>query len=99
LQLGDVRGQVEEDVRLALVTARTSTEQVRAAEATQRLAERELQLARDRFQAGVADNVEVISAQTALENARATHVAALAAYNVARVNLAAALGQADTFRF
>ncbi len=98
LQLGDVRGQVEEDVRLALVGARTSAEQVRASEATVRLAERELQLARDRFQAGVADNVEVISAQTALENARATRVAALAAYNVARANLAAALGQAETFR-
>jgi outer membrane protein TolC len=63
LELGSVRGQVEEDVRLALSTVRTAAAQVRAADESVRLAERELEMARDRFRAGVADNLEVTTAQ------------------------------------
>jgi TolC family type I secretion outer membrane protein len=99
LQLGSVRGQVEQDVRLAISTLRTSVERVRAAEDAVRLAERELEMSRDRFRAGVADNLEVINAQTSLANARAAQVQALAVYNAARLNLAAALGRAETFRW
>jgi outer membrane protein TolC len=99
LSLGNVRGQVEEDVRLALVTLRTAAAQVRAADETVRLAERELEMARDRFRAGVADNLEVVNAQTALANARDSQVQALAQYNAARLNLAAAQGRAEQFRW
>ncbi len=99
LSLGNVRGQVEEDVRLALVTLRTAGAQVRAADETVRLAERELEMARDRFRAGVADNLEVVNAQTALANARDAQVQALAQYNAARLNLAAAQGRAEQFRW
>lgn len=99
LQLGNVRGQVEQDVRLALSTLRTTVERVNAADEAMRLAERELEMSRDRFRAGVADNLEVISAQTSLANARAAQVQALAAYNAARLNLAAASGRAETFRW
>jgi outer membrane protein len=98
LQLRDTEAQVEEDVRLALVTLASTIEQVRAAEATLNLAEIELRMARDRFAAGVTDNIEVIQAQTSLENGRNGRVTALAAYHVARVNLAAALGRAQSFR-
>lgn len=99
LELGSVRGQVEEDVRLALSQLRTAGAEVRAAEESLQLAERELEMARDRFRAGVADNLEVINAQTALANARDAEIAALAAYNAARLNLAASLGRAETFRW
>lgn len=99
LQLGSVRGQVEQDVRLALATLRTSLERVRAADEAMRLAERELEMSRDRFRAGVADNLEVINAQTSLANARAAQVQALAVYNAARLNLAASLGRAEAFRW
>ena len=99
LALSDVRGQVEEDVRLALTTLRTAAVQVRAAEESVTLAQRELEMARDRFRAGVADNLEVITAQTTLANARVSQVTALAQHNAARLNLAAALGRAETFRW
>jgi outer membrane protein len=99
LELGSVRGQVEEDVRLAYATLRTTAEQVRAADQTVTLAERELEMARDRFRAGVGDNVEVVTAQTTLSNARDAQVNALAQYNAARLNLAAALGRAEQFRW
>jgi outer membrane protein len=99
LELGSVRGQVEEDVRLAFSALRTTSEQVAAAQQSVTLAQRELGMARDRFRAGVGDNVEVVTAQTALSNARSAEVTALAQYNASRLNLAAALGRAEAFRW
>jgi outer membrane protein TolC len=99
LQLASIRGQVEEDVRLAYSSLRTTAETVLAADLTVTLAERELEMARDRFRAGVADNIELVNAQTALANARLDQVTALTLYNGARLNLAAALGHAQTFRW
>jgi outer membrane protein TolC len=99
LELSSVRGQVEEDVRLSLAALRTTVERVRAADEGVTLAQRELDMARDRFSAGVADNLEVVSAQSSLANARAAQIEALAVYNAARLNLASALGRAETFRW
>lgn len=95
----DTRLQVEEDVRLALQTLQTTTDEAQSAFESLQLAERELGLARDRFAAGLSDNIEVIQAETALENARNAKVAAFADYNRARVNLASSLGQAQNFEF
>jgi outer membrane protein TolC len=99
LEFSNVRGQVEEDVRLAIVTLRTAAAQVRAADDSVRLAQRELDMSRDRFSAGVANNLEVIIALTTLANARDAQTLALAQYNAARANLAAALGHAETFHW
>lgn len=97
LQLEDLRQQIEQDVRLAIATAASTREQVLAAAAARDLAERELELARDRFKNGVADNVDVVRAQTSLAGARAQLIAAQAAYQQARLNLAAAQGGARHF--
>jgi outer membrane protein len=99
LQLRDTSRQVEEDVRLAVTTLQTAEEQVRSAEVALELTLRLLRLARDRFASGVADNLEVLDAQTSLVNARYNRVAALGTWNVARINLAGALGRAEDFRF
>jgi outer membrane protein len=99
LELSSTRGQIEEDVRLAFAALHTTADGVRAADKLLELAQRELEMARDRFRAGVADNLEVISAQTALAEARAEQVSALAQYNATRLNLAAALGHAQAFRW
>ena len=99
IEIGNIRGQVEEDVRLALSMLRTTAEQVKAADESVALAERELEMARDRFRAGAGDNVEVVTAQSALSDARGAEVTALAQYNAARLNLAAALGRAESFRW
>ncbi len=99
LRLQDTRTQVEEDVRLALQNITTAAEQVRVAQQALALAQREVEMARDRFSAGVADNLEVVNAQTSLANAREREVAALAQYNAARINLAAARGQVEAFHW
>lgn len=97
LQMEDLQQQIEQDVRLALATLANSAEQVRAAVSARDLAQRELDLARDRFSNGVANNVDVVSAQASLARARTQYVAATAAQQQARVNLAAAQGRARQF--
>lgn len=98
LQRNDLRAQVEKDVRQGLDNLATRQEQVRAAQKAVALAERELELSQDRFKNGIADNIEVVNAQTALESARQVLVSSLAEFNAARLNLAAALGHAEDFK-
>ena len=99
MQLSDLRAAVEKDVRQALDNLATREDQMRAAQKNLDLAQRELSLAQDRFQNGVADNIEVTTAQTALEDARQIAVSSLAQFNVARLNLLSALGRARDFTF
>ena len=98
LRLDDLREQIEQDVRLAVVTVANTREQMAAADAALAFAERELELARDRFLNGIANNVDVVTAQANLARARSQEVSAQAAYQQARVNLAAAQGHARQFR-
>lgn len=97
ISVADMKRGVEEDVYLAFRRLRTGAGQVDAAGKAVSLAKRELAMARDRFSAGVSDNVEVLSAQAALADARQAYVAALAAYHIARLNCYAALGRAGSF--
>jgi len=99
MQLLDFRAAVEKDARQALDNLVTREEQMRAAQKSLDLAQRELSLAQDRFQNGVADNIEVTNAQTALENARQTVVSSLAQFNIARLDLFSAVGRAEGFSF
>jgi len=97
-QFADLRAAVEKEVREALDHLSTRAQQVQAARSALALAERELELAQDRFRNGLADNIEVVNAQTALENARQGWVASLALFNMARLNLAVAMGHAEDFK-
>jgi outer membrane protein TolC len=99
MQLSDLRAAVEKDVRQALDNLATREDQMRAAQKNLDLAQRELSLAQDRFRNGVADNIEVTTAQTALEDARQMAVSSLAQFNIARLNLFSALGRAGDFTF
>jgi len=60
------------------------------------LARSEVSQARDRFEAGVANNIEVITAQDELSRANDNQIAALYRYNQARADLAHATGQMET---
>jgi len=97
LQQEDAQRQVEEDVALALLSLRTSEDQVAAAKKSLDLSERLLELSRDRFKAGVTDNLEVVDALTALATARSRFIDATAEHSAARVNAAAAMGEISHF--
>jgi outer membrane protein TolC len=94
----DTRIQVEEDVRLALHTLSAEIDEVQAADTKVQLAEQELRLSSDRYGAGLGDNVEVVTAQASLADARKSRVDARARYADAQANLAMALGHMQTFR-
>ena len=94
----DVRAQIEEDVRLALQNLTAEIQETQTADQAVTLAQRELKMARDRYAAGVGDNIQLLTAQDALDRALDDQVDAVARYDTARVNLAAALGQMETFQ-
>ena len=98
-RFADWRAQVEEDVRMSLIDLNAAVERVDTASEVERLADDELAMARDRFAAGVADNVELLNSQTALTHARDAQVSALARYQESRVSLALALGRMKEFKF
>ena len=92
----DLRAQVDADVRSATLNLRSSGEAVEAARERLSLAEQEVAQARERFQAGVAGNADVITASITLNTARTQLVDALTSYQLSRVALARAQGSIAT---
>jgi outer membrane protein TolC len=93
VRTNDLKEQIELDVRLALDGLESAEQQVKVAKEGLELSENELAQARRRNDAGVAIGVEVTDAQSRLERARDNQTAALYNYNVARIDLAQALGK------
>jgi outer membrane protein TolC len=92
----DLRIQVEADVRIAMLNLTSSTEAAASARERLQLAEQEVSQARERFQAGVSGNADVITASLTLNTARTQYVDALTSYQAARVALARARGSITT---
>jgi len=88
----DIEQQIELDVRLALDRFRSAKAQVQTAQDGLALAQNEVAQAQRRYQAGVANSIEVTDAQTRLDRARDNQIAALYNYNLARIDLATATG-------
>jgi outer membrane protein TolC len=65
------------------------------ARSTVDLAEQTLTQAQDRFVAGVADNLEVVQAQESVASAHENYISSLYAHNLAKVELARSLGNAE----
>lgn len=92
----DLRAQVEADVRIALLNLASSGEAVAAAREQLALADQEVSQARERFQAGVSGNADLITAALTLNSARTQLVDALTSYQASRVALARAQGVIST---
>jgi outer membrane protein len=89
----DLKEQIELDVRLALDARQSADAQVKVAKDGLELAQNELAQARRRYDAGVAISVEVTDAQTRLERALDNQTSALYGFNVAKIDLAQAMGK------
>lgn len=92
---GDLRGRVDYEVRSAFLDLGAAREQVAVAQSSINLANQELQQARDRFQAGVANTVEVVQAQQAVAASNENYISSLYSYNFAKASLARALGVSE----
>lgn len=91
-QLENLRAQIDYDVRTALLDLAAAAEQVAVARSSLDLANQTLDQARDRFTAGVADNLEVVQAQDVVASANENYISSLYAHNVAKILLARAIG-------
>ena len=91
-QEGDLRGNIEAQVRTSLLDVETASQLVKVARSNVDLAQQELTDARERFSAGVTDSLEVVDAEAAVTGSQAQLVSALYQFNVAKVNLARGTG-------
>lgn len=94
-RIADLRLGIEQEVRDALLALESAAAEVNVAQQGLRLAERELQLARERFEAGVASNIEVVTAQSALARARENVILAVTRHSDAKMALARAAGATE----
>ncbi len=88
----DLTRQVEMDVQMALLDLNAAERQVQVASHTVQLAMDQQTQAIDRFKAGITNNIEVIQAQYAVASANDAYVAGLSSYQLARAELARAIG-------
>jgi outer membrane protein TolC len=94
-RLENLRGQIDDDVRTALLNLQSAEELVAVAQSNIELAEQTLAQSRDRFSAGVTDTVEVVQAQEAVASAHESYISSLYSDNYAKISLARALGLAE----
>ncbi len=94
-RLGDLRGRIDYEVRTALLDLNSAAEQVEVARSSVDLAEQTFTQSQDRFTAGVADNLEVVQAQESVASAHESYIESLYAHNLAKVELAHAIGDAE----
>ena len=91
-QLEDLRGRIDQQVRSALMDAETSKRLVDVAKSNVELATQALSDETDRVNAGVDDNLPLVTAQASLASAQTNYVQSLYQYNLSKLALARAAG-------
>lgn len=91
-QLDDLRNHIDEQVRAALLDVSANKQLVDVARSNVDLATRALSDEIDRVNAGVDDNLPLVTAQATLATAEINLVESLYAYNVSKIGLARAAG-------
>jgi outer membrane protein TolC len=94
-ELADLGGQIDYQVRAALLDIQSAADQVAVARNNLDLANQTLTQSQDRFASGVTDTVEVVQAQGSVAVANDNLISALYAHNLAKVELARALGSTE----
>jgi outer membrane protein TolC len=95
-QLADLRGHIDQQVRSALLDVGAAAQLIQVARSNVDLATRALSDETDRVNAGVDDNLPLVTAQATLASAQSNLVESLYRYNVAKLALARAAGVLET---
>jgi outer membrane protein TolC len=90
-----LRDRIASEVKTANAQLQAARNEVEVANSGIQLAREEVVQARDRFEAGVANNIEVITAQDELSRASDNQIDALYQFNQSRADLAHATGQIE----
>lgn len=93
-RLSDLEGQISADVRDSILDIQAAQKQVAVSRSNVELAREALTESQERFKAGVADNLAVSQALSALAQADDQYVNSLYRHNLAKLSLARALGVA-----
>ncbi|MCZ2146817.1 MAG: TolC family protein [Bryobacterales bacterium] len=91
-QLEDMRGRIAYEIRAAMLDVKAAADLVAVSKGSVELAKQQETQARDRFAAGVTNNLEVVQAQEALAGANENYISSLLGYNIAKASLARAIG-------
>jgi outer membrane protein TolC len=97
-QQSDLDAQIEADVRDALLDIASSQQQVEVSHSNVELSTEVLSEAQERYRAGVSDNLAVSDAQQTVAQANSQYVNSLYQHNVAKLNLARAMGVAQNYK-
>jgi len=97
-QQNDLDEQIEADVRDALLDIASSQQQVEVARSNVELSNEVLSEAQQRYKAGVSDNLAVSQAQQTVAQANSQYINSLYQHNVAKLNLARAMGVAQNYK-
>jgi outer membrane protein TolC len=97
-ELRDKKAQVDQDVRDALLDIESTGKQVEVARSSVDLAAEALSEAQERYKNGVSDNLAVSQAEQSVAQANDQYVTSLYRHNVAKLNLARALGAAENYK-
>jgi outer membrane protein TolC len=92
----DLRVTIDSQIRASMLDVNATNELVKVAQSNVGLAEQELADERDRFTAGVDDNLPVVDAEATLASAQSQLVNSLYQYNVAKLQLARNSGVVET---
>jgi outer membrane protein TolC len=92
----DLRLTIDSQIRASMLDVNASNELVKVAQSNVELAQQELADERDRFAAGVDDNLPVVDAEATLASAQSQLVKSLYQYNVAKLQLARNSGVVET---
>jgi outer membrane protein TolC len=93
-ELEDVLGQIDSEVRTAFLDLQAAANQVEVALKNTQVTRENLILTRQRFDAGVNDNVEVVQAQESVATAQLDYINSTFAHNLGKLALARAVGKA-----
>jgi len=97
--LDQLRSQIESEVMTAMAGVDWARKEVETSTANVSLSREEVNLTRQRFTRGIADNTEVVNAQDRVSRADDARVRAMYTLGLARANLARATGAAEkTYR-
>jgi outer membrane protein TolC len=95
-RVSDLRETIDAQIRASMLDVQSTNQLVKVGQSNVGLAQQILSDARERFKAGVEDNLAVVDAEASLTSAQAQLTQALYQYNVAKLNLARNTGVVET---
>jgi len=95
-EFNDLTNKIDQQLRDSLLDLQSSSELVRVARSNVDLATTALEQSKERFEAGVDDNLPVVQAQSTLAQAQTQYVNTVYQYNQAKLGFARNLGIIDT---